>query len=165
VFNIQASFGSLRTQSPSKLSVLRQPAHQTALPKCLTPSPCWAVRPLAAIAPASSTQVPHALAWPAARPSAASVRFCAVASHSTSSPRSRLRRHRLAARAVSATVEASLFERPTKNQAGSTVNTSLNFRHGFSAFSGVQNRLCLTGRSRGRQQLSRRVGNAKRGAP
>jgi hypothetical protein len=45
------------------------------------------------------------------------------------------------------------------------VNTSLNFRHGFSAFSGVQNRLCLTGRSRGRQLLSRRFGNAKRGAP
>jgi len=45
------------------------------------------------------------------------------------------------------------------------VNTSLYFRHGFSAFSGVQNRLCLTGRSRGRQLLSRRFGNAKRGAP
>jgi len=70
-------------QSPRWLSVLRQPAQQPALPKCLAPSPCLAVRPLAASSPASSAKVPHALVLLAARPSAVSVRFCAVASHST----------------------------------------------------------------------------------
>jgi hypothetical protein len=108
----------------------RQPAHLGAVPKCLTQSPCRAARPLAV-----------------------SVRFCAVASHRTSSPRSRLRRHLLAARTVCATVEETYCKRPTKNQAGSKLNTSLDFRHGFSAFSGVQPGLCLTGRSRGTSML------------
>jgi hypothetical protein len=159
------SFGSLLMQSPRRLSVLRQPAQEPASPKCLAPSPCLAVRPLAASASAGGAKVPHAFASLAARPSAVGARFCAVASHSTGSPRSRLRRHRLAFGTVSATVDATVFKRPTKNQAGSTVNTSLNIRHGFSAFPGVQIGLCLTGCSRGRQQLSRRFGNAKRGAP
>jgi hypothetical protein len=108
----------------------RQPALLGAAPKCLTQSPCRAARPLAV-----------------------SVRFCAVASHHTSIPRSRLRRHLLAARTVCATVEETYCKRPTNNQAGCTVNTSLNFRHGFSAFSGVQPGLCLTGRSRGTSML------------
>jgi hypothetical protein len=63
-----------------------------------------AVCPSAACSPTSGAKVPHALALLAARPSAATVRFCAVASHRTSSLRSRLRRHRLACSAGSAKV-------------------------------------------------------------
>jgi hypothetical protein len=165
MLNIQVGFGLLRTRSPSRLSVLRQPAHQSALPKCHAPSPSLAVRPLAASSPASGAKVPHAFASLAARPSAAGVRFCALASHRTVGPRSRLRRHRLAFGTASATVDAPLSKRPTKNQAGSTANNPLNFRHGLSAFLAFKAVIRLTGRSRGRQQLSRRFGNAKRGAP
>jgi hypothetical protein len=45
------------------------------------------------------------------------------------------------------------FLASNKNQAGSTVNNPLNFRPGFSAFSGVQPGLCLTDRSRGTSML------------
>ncbi len=58
--------------------------------------PRLAVCPSAAHSPSSNAKVPRAFAWLATRPSAVGVRFCAVASHRTSSPRSRLRRHRLA---------------------------------------------------------------------
>jgi hypothetical protein len=49
-----------------------------------------AVCPSAACLPFSSAKVPHALALWAVRPAAASVRFCAVASHSAGIPQSRL---------------------------------------------------------------------------
>jgi len=49
-----------------------------------------AVCPSAACSPVGSTKVPHALALLAVRPAAASVGFCAVASHSARIPQSRL---------------------------------------------------------------------------
>jgi hypothetical protein len=49
-----------------------------------------AVCPSAACSPTNGAKVPHALALQAARPAAASVRFCAVASHSADIPQSRL---------------------------------------------------------------------------
>jgi hypothetical protein len=49
-----------------------------------------AVCPSAACSPSRYAKVPHALALRAVRPTAASVRFCAVASHSAGIPQSRL---------------------------------------------------------------------------
>jgi len=49
-----------------------------------------AVCPSAARSPGCGAKVPHALALRAVRPAAASVRFCAVASHSAGIPQSRL---------------------------------------------------------------------------
>jgi len=49
-----------------------------------------AVCPSAACSPSCGAKVPHALALRAVRPAAASVRFCAVASHSAGIPQSRL---------------------------------------------------------------------------
>jgi hypothetical protein len=115
----------------------------------------------AAGAPRRSAKVPHALAWPAARPSAVSIRFCAVASHSTGSPRSRLRRHRLATRAVCAT----LNQQPSGSQTFIQEARWLNANQAKVIRPISASALSLTGRSRGRQQLSRRFGNAKRGAP
>jgi len=60
------------------------PQHAAASPLNL------AVCPSAACSPISGAKVPHAFAWWAARPAAASVGFCAVASHSAGIPQSRL---------------------------------------------------------------------------
>jgi hypothetical protein len=119
-----------------------------------------AVCPAAACSPASGAKVPRTLALRAARPSAASVRFCAVASHSTGSPRSRLRRHRLEACTVCATVNQLPSGSQTIIQEARWLNASqAKVIRPISASA-----LSLTGRSSGRQQLSRRFGNAKRGA-
>lgn len=128
-----------------------------------------AVCPSAACSPARGAKVPRALALWAVRPAAASVRFCAVASHAANTwphpavaagaatawrlPQGRVQSvHRFLAHNIHSGRHMVL-------------NIQFNTQLSFSAFSGVQNRLCLTFRSRGRQQLSRRFGYAKRGAP
>jgi hypothetical protein len=96
------------TRSPSRLSVLRQPAQQPALPKCLAPPPSLAVRPLAASSLASSAKVPHALAL-FGHPSFGGRRQVLCRGKPPHrQPRSRLRRHLLAFGTVSATVDVTL---------------------------------------------------------
>jgi hypothetical protein len=76
MLNFKVSFGSLRTLPPSRLPVLRQPAHQSALPKCHTPSPSRLPvlrRPTSGFVPWQATaQAAHgrgfaATAWRSAR--------------------------------------------------------------------------------------------------
>jgi hypothetical protein len=69
----------------------RPSAHSRFVPQPGAGSPLnLAVCPSAACLPFSSAKVPHALALRAVRPAAASVGFCAVASHSAGIPQSRL---------------------------------------------------------------------------
>jgi hypothetical protein len=77
-----------------------------------------AVCPPAACSPISSAKVPCALALWAARPAAASVRLCAVASHSAGMPQSRLAPPLLGVLAKAGYSWAIAFKRTTNIQAG-----------------------------------------------
>jgi hypothetical protein len=77
--------------SPTVWLRFRPSAHRRLVsPSGATSQLNGAVCPSAACSPASGAKVPHALALRAVRPAAASVRFCAVASHSAGITQSRL---------------------------------------------------------------------------